>query len=160
MNPCDFRPAAASRAACMSARRISACVPVRKTTPSLAARLSARRYSGRARVCGMGPPSGAAEACNLRVEAENVLLSLSPQMLRRERIFGSPGESSMIVLDRTDHAILEALQRDSRQTVQQLAAAVGLTSTPCWKRVKAMEAAGVIRGYGAVVDRDSVGLAL
>src|SRR6187455_2691887 len=66
----------------------------------------------------------------------------------------------MIVLDRTDHIILEALQRDSRQTVQQLAAAVGLTSTPCWKRVKAMEAAGVIRGYGAVVDRDSVGLAL
>ena len=66
----------------------------------------------------------------------------------------------MIVLDRKDHAILEALQRDSRQTLQQLAAAVGLTSTPCWKRVKAMEAAGVIRGYGAVVDRDSVGLAL
>jgi Lrp/AsnC family transcriptional regulator, leucine-responsive regulatory protein len=66
----------------------------------------------------------------------------------------------MIVLDRKDHAILEALQRDSRQTVQQLAAAVGLTSTPCWKRVKAMEAAGVILGYGAVVDRESVGLAL
>jgi DNA-binding Lrp family transcriptional regulator len=66
----------------------------------------------------------------------------------------------MIVLDRKDHAILEALQRDSRQTVQQLAAAAGLTSTPCWKRVKAMEAAGVIRGYGAVVDRESVGLAL
>ena len=73
---------------------------------------------------------------------------------------GSPQRNSMIVLDRTDHAILEALQRDSRQTVQQLATAVGLTSTPCWKRVKAMEAAGVIRGYGAVVDRDSVGLAL
>ena len=66
----------------------------------------------------------------------------------------------MIVLDRTDHALLEALQRDSRQTVQQLAAAVGLTSTPCWKRVKALEAAGVIRGYGAVVDRERVGLAL
>ena len=66
----------------------------------------------------------------------------------------------MIVLDRKDHAILEALQRDSRQTVQQLATAVGLTSTPCWKRVKAMETAGVIRGYGAVVDRESVGLAL
>ena len=66
----------------------------------------------------------------------------------------------MIILDRKDHAILAELQRDSRQTVQQLAAAVGLTSTPCWKRVKAMEAAGVIRGYGAVVDRESVGLAL
>ena len=60
---------------------------------------------------------------------------------------GSSYRSSMIVLDRTDHAILEALQRDSRQTVQQLASAVGLTSTPCWKRVKAMEAAGVIRGF-------------
>ncbi len=71
-----------------------------------------------------------------------------------------PHGNSMIVLDRTDHAILEALQRDSRQTVQQLATAVGLTSTPCWKRVKALEAAGVIRGYGAVVDRESVGLAL
>jgi Lrp/AsnC family leucine-responsive transcriptional regulator len=66
----------------------------------------------------------------------------------------------MIVLDHKDRAILEALQRDSRQTVQQLAAAAGLTATPCWKRVKAMEAAGVIRGYGAVVDRESVGLSL
>ena len=66
----------------------------------------------------------------------------------------------MIVLDAKDHLILDALQRDSRQTVQQVAAAAGLTSTPCWKRIKAMEAAGVIRGYGAVVDRASVGLAL
>ena len=66
----------------------------------------------------------------------------------------------MIVLDRTDHIILEALQRDSRQTVQQLAAAVGLSATPCWKRVKDMEAAGVIRGYSATVDRESVGLTL
>lgn len=66
----------------------------------------------------------------------------------------------MIVLDTKDHLILDALQRDSRQTVQQLAASAGLTSTPCWKRIKAMEAAGVIRGYGALVDRASVGLAL
>ena len=52
----------------------------------------------------------------------------------------------MYVLDDKDRAILAELQRDSRQTVQQLAAAAGLTSTPCWKRVKEMEAAGVIRG--------------
>jgi DNA-binding Lrp family transcriptional regulator len=64
------------------------------------------------------------------------------------------------VLDDKDRAILGELQRDSRQTVQQLAAAVGLTSTPCWKRVKEMEAAGVIRGYGASIDRERVGLAL
>ena len=66
----------------------------------------------------------------------------------------------MYVLDDKDRALLHALQRDSRQTVQQLAAAVGLTTTPCWKRIKDMEAAGVITGYGATVDRESVGLSL
>lgn len=69
-------------------------------------------------------------------------------------------EDGAIVLDRKDRAILEALQRDARMSLQQLAEAVGLTTTPCWKRVKALEAAGVIRGYGAVVDRARVGLGL
>jgi DNA-binding Lrp family transcriptional regulator len=66
----------------------------------------------------------------------------------------------MYALDRRDVEILAELQRDSRQTVQQLAAKVGLSATPCWKRVKDMEAAGVIRGYGAVLDRERVGLQL
>lgn len=63
-------------------------------------------------------------------------------------------------LDRHDVLLLAELQRDSRQTVQQLAAAAGLSSTPCWKRVKEMEAAGIIRGYTALVDREKVGLSL
>ena len=63
-------------------------------------------------------------------------------------------------LDRHDVILLSELQRDSRQTVQQLAEAAGLSSTPCWKRVKEMEASGVIRGYTALVDREKVGLAL
>ena len=63
-------------------------------------------------------------------------------------------------LDRHDVLILAELQRDSRQTVQQLAAAVGLSSTPCWKRVKELEASGVVRGYTALVDREKVGLSL
>ena len=66
----------------------------------------------------------------------------------------------MYVLDRRDIEILTELQRDSRQSVQQLASKVGLSATPCWKRVKDMEAAGVIRGYSATVDRESVGLSL
>jgi len=66
----------------------------------------------------------------------------------------------MYVLDRRDVDILTELQRDSRQSVQQLAAKVGLSTTPCWKRVKDLEAAGVIRGYGAHVDRERVGLQL
>jgi len=63
-------------------------------------------------------------------------------------------------LDRHDVLLLAELQRDSRQTVQQLAAAAGLSSTPCWKRVKEMESAGIIRGYTALVDREKVGLSL
>lgn len=66
----------------------------------------------------------------------------------------------MTELDRHDVALLSELQRDSRQTVQQLAAAVGLSATPAWKRVKEMESAGIIRGYTALVDREKVGLAL
>ena len=63
-------------------------------------------------------------------------------------------------LDRHDVLLLTELQRDSRQTVQQLAAAAGLSSTPCWKRVKELEVAGIIRGYTALVDREKVGLSL
>lgn len=63
-------------------------------------------------------------------------------------------------LDRHDLVLLTELQRDSRQTVQQLAERVALSSTPCWKRIKELEATGVIRGYTALVDREKVGLAL
>jgi Lrp/AsnC family transcriptional regulator, leucine-responsive regulatory protein len=63
-------------------------------------------------------------------------------------------------LDRYSLLILAELQRDARQTVQQLSAAVGLSPTPCWKRVKELEAAGVISGYTALVDREKLGLNL
>ena len=63
-------------------------------------------------------------------------------------------------LDSYSLALLGELQKDSRQTVQQLADAVGLSPTPCWKRIKEMEALGVIRGYTALVDREKVGLNL
>jgi DNA-binding Lrp family transcriptional regulator len=65
-----------------------------------------------------------------------------------------------VQIDRYGLQILAELQRDARQTVQQLSASVGLSPTPCWKRVKDLEAAGVIRGYTALVDREKVGLNL
>lgn len=68
--------------------------------------------------------------------------------------------SEEIVLDRYSRLILAELQRDARQTVQQLSDKVGLSATPCWKRIKQMEAAGVICGYTALVDREKVGLGL
>lgn len=68
--------------------------------------------------------------------------------------------SEQISLDRYHLAILAELLRDSRQTVQQISDTVGLSASPCWKRIKEMEAAGVIRGYTAVVDPEKIGLGL
>lgn len=64
------------------------------------------------------------------------------------------------VLDDASLRLLAELQRDARQTVQQLGKRVGLSTTPCWKRIKDMEATGVIRGYTALVNREKVGLHL
>ena len=63
-----------------------------------------------------------------------------------------------VSLDEHCLKILSALQHDGRQTVQQISEAVGLSPTPCWKRIKEMEAAGVIRGYTTRVDPELVGL--
>ena len=68
--------------------------------------------------------------------------------------------AEQIELDSYSLGLLDQLMRDSRQTVQQLADAVGLSASPCWKRIKDMEAAGVIRGYTALVDPEKVGLGL
>ncbi|MBY3161555.1 Lrp/AsnC family transcriptional regulator [Rhizobium laguerreae] len=57
-----------------------------------------------------------------------------------------------------DIRILKALQSDGRLTNQELAERVGMSTSPCWRRVKKLEEAGVIRGYQAVVDRRAVGL--
>lgn len=56
--------------------------------------------------------------------------------------------------------ILEALQQDSRLSVQQLSERVGLSPTPCWKRIKDLEARGVISGYTVRLDRKRLGLTL
>lgn len=68
--------------------------------------------------------------------------------------------SEHVPLDPYSLALLDELMRDSRQTVQQLGDAVGLSASPSWKRIKEMESAGVIRGYTAVVDPEAVGLNL
>jgi Lrp/AsnC family transcriptional regulator len=61
-------------------------------------------------------------------------------------------------LDRMDRAILGALQEDGTLSAAQLGEKVGLSSTPCWKRVKAMEEAGLIEKRVAIVNRDKAGL--
>ena len=55
-------------------------------------------------------------------------------------------------LDRTDLQILAALQEDASLPVAELAEKVGLTSTPCWRRVQKLEESGVIRKRVALLD--------
>jgi Lrp/AsnC family leucine-responsive transcriptional regulator len=66
--------------------------------------------------------------------------------------------ASPLVLDSIDRRIIAALQADSRITMQALAEKVGLSVSPCHRRVKLLEERGVITGYIATVDQKSVGL--
>jgi|SRR5450830_840287 len=62
-----------------------------------------------------------------------------------------------IKLDRTDMKILDALQEDARLSSAELAERVSLTTSPCWRRVKRLEDAGVICGYQARLDSKKLG---
>ena len=64
----------------------------------------------------------------------------------------------METLDKFDWLILKELQRDGRLSNAELAQRVGLSAAPCWRRVRALEQAGYITGYRAVIDRHKVGL--
>jgi len=63
-------------------------------------------------------------------------------------------------IDSIDRAILDALQRDASASTQEIAAAVGLSQNPCWRRIKRLEAAGFIRGRVALLDPDKLGVGI
>lgn len=60
-------------------------------------------------------------------------------------------------LDRTDKALLNALQGNARLTVAELADRVALTTSPCWRRVRNLEESGVISGYQAILSPKALG---
>ncbi|GJD47323.1 DNA-binding transcriptional activator DecR [Methylobacterium crusticola] len=60
-------------------------------------------------------------------------------------------------LDRFERAILDALQDDARLSVQDLSQRIGLSTSPTWRRLKALEERGVIRGYVALADPAALG---
>ena len=64
----------------------------------------------------------------------------------------------METLDKFDRAILQELQADGRLSNAELAQRVGLSAAPCWRRVKALEETGFIKGYHAEIDRRRIGL--
>ncbi len=63
-------------------------------------------------------------------------------------------------LDRYDRQILRVLQREGRLSNQDLAERIGLSPSPCLRRVRALEEAGIILGYRALVDAKALGLSL
>ena len=64
----------------------------------------------------------------------------------------------MANLDRINRAIVRELQKDGRLSNHELAARVGLSPSPCHRRVRQLEKSGVIRGYTAIVDAEQYGL--
>ena len=64
----------------------------------------------------------------------------------------------MTDLDAIDRRILTELQGNARISNAELAEAVGLSPSPCLRRVRALEAAGVVKGYAALLDAAEVGL--
>jgi Lrp/AsnC family transcriptional regulator len=61
-------------------------------------------------------------------------------------------------MDGIDRKILEVLQADAALSVAEIGHRVGLSSTPCWKRIQKLEGDGVIERRVALVDQDKVGL--
>ena len=62
-----------------------------------------------------------------------------------------------MALDKFDLGILAVLQQDARASLQEVSSRVGLTSTPCWTRIKKMESDGVIQGYTVRLDPAAIG---
>lgn len=67
-------------------------------------------------------------------------------------------KTTSLELSAIDRRILRALQEDGRMTVQAIAERVGLSASPCLRRIRQLEQAGVISAYSAIVEQKAVGL--
>ncbi len=63
-------------------------------------------------------------------------------------------------MDRIDRHLLELLQKDGRLTTAELAEEVGLSASPCARRIKRLEEKGIIDGYRVSLSREKVGVAM
>ena len=92
----------------------------------------------------------------LFVDGKNFIFFPRITAIRSKFIFNMENLKKMN-LDKFDLAILKVLQQNARASLNDIGAAVGLSSTPCWNRIKRMESAGVIRGYTVDIDPASLG---
>ena len=80
-------------------------------------------------------------------------------MWRQRRDFGKILETdAMMKLDLIDQKILRHLQEDARMTNAELADKVGLSPTPCLRRLRRLETDGIIKGYHAELNREMLGV--
>jgi Lrp/AsnC family transcriptional regulator len=63
-----------------------------------------------------------------------------------------------VKIDSIDAAILTELQRDASRSIEQIAQVVGLSQNPCWRRIKRLEAEGIIERRVAIVEPSRVGI--
>src|SRR5215207_11170370 len=72
----------------------------------------------------------------------------------------APSKERLPKMDVTDRKILAVLQKDASLSVAEIGSRVGLSSTPCWKRVQRLEADGVIQKRVALIDPVKIGLGI
>lgn len=72
----------------------------------------------------------------------------------------APSKEPLPKLDAIDRKILSLLQDDASLSVAEIGSRVGLSSTPCWKRIQRLEADGIIQRRVALVDQDKIGLGI
>ncbi|HBH90052.1 MAG TPA: AsnC family transcriptional regulator, partial [Hyphomonadaceae bacterium] len=76
----------------------------------------------------------------------------------RGTFLSGEGKMLSVELDQIDKNILELVQNDASLSVADIAEKVGLSSSPCWRRIKRMEEQGVIQRRVTVLDRNALGL--
>ena len=91
-------------------------------------------------------------------ELANSGKTLKPPTPRTQSLHNDAADGPSTPLDRYDVAILVALQADARLSNTDLAARIGLSAAPTWRRVRALEQQGYITGYRAELDRRRIGL--
>jgi DNA-binding Lrp family transcriptional regulator len=107
-----------------------------------------RNAAGSAKATG-GRRTGAADRREPRV---------SERVAEPVRTAPAPADAHGAALDRYDIAILRALQLDARLSNTELAARIGISAAPTWRRVRWLEEQGYITGYRAELDRRKLGL--
>ncbi len=94
---------------------------------------------------------------SLDSEARKVLLYFVAKTLGYGKYFRIKQNMQNNNLDEMDRRILRVLSKDGRASLLDIGKQVGLSSSPCWQRIKRMEDAGVIQGYQARIDMTELG---